>query len=109
MAASASGLRVVSLLPSTTEILGWLGLAHRIVGITHECDVCPDDAGMRQLLAGGSCVRLTTSEINPHALRQDQIDAAVKHTLTSGLSLYGLQERLVSPPARLAGLRDGGL
>ena len=40
-------LRVVSLLPSATEIIGALGLRERLVGCTHECDACPDewDAG----------------------------------------------------------------
>ena len=31
--------RILSLLPSTTEIAGALGLAHRLVGRSHECDI----------------------------------------------------------------------
>ena len=40
--------RFVSLLPSATEILGGLGLAQHVVGVTHECDVCPDNSGTYQ-------------------------------------------------------------
>jgi hypothetical protein len=43
--ATTGSLRLVSLLPSVTEILGGLGLAGQIVGITHECDLCPDKVG----------------------------------------------------------------
>ena len=69
--------RVVSLLPSTTEILGSLGLQHLIVGITHECDKCPDDAGLAGLVQRG-VPRLTTSTINPYADSQHMIDQRVK-------------------------------
>ena len=31
-------MRIVSLLPSTTELVSTLGLEHQLVGISHECD-----------------------------------------------------------------------
>src|SRR5260370_24626563 len=34
-------MRIVSLLPSATEILFALGLDHEIVGVSHECDFPP--------------------------------------------------------------------
>ncbi len=83
--------RIVSLLPSATEIVGALGLADQLVGVTHECDVCPDVQGMQRLLARG-VERVTTSHIDPHALSQSAIDGAVRQSLSSGLSLYELRE-----------------
>ena len=31
-------MRIVSLLPSATEIVCEIGLGHQLVGVTHECD-----------------------------------------------------------------------
>lgn len=86
-----SSPRVVSLLPSATEIVGALGMSEVLVGVTHECDVCPDPDGMRRLLARG-VERVTLSEIQPHAMTQQAIDLAVKNSLSEGLSLYALDE-----------------
>lgn len=86
-----SSPRIVSLLPSATEIVGALGLSELLVGVTHECDVCPDAAGMRRLLQRG-VERVTVSEIQPHTMTQGAIDLAVKQSLSSGLSLYALDE-----------------
>ena len=87
--------RIVSLLPSATEIVGALGVSHLLVGVTHECDVCPDAAGMRQLLQRG-VERVTVSEIQPHAMAQGDIDRAVKRSLSEGLSLYALREDVLA-------------
>lgn len=38
-------MRIVSLLPSATEIVAALGLADELVGVTHECDWPPDVLG----------------------------------------------------------------
>ena len=71
-----ANLRVVSLLPSATEVIGALGLSDCLVGVTHECDVCPDEAGMRAALAAG-VKRVTSSSIDPHVTSQRDIDTAV--------------------------------
>lgn len=98
MSARRGGLRVVSLLPSTTEIMGRLGLGRYLTGITHECDVCPDEAGLEALLERG-VQRVTTSDINPHAMSQGEIDMKVKTSIKSGLSLYGVKEDLLRAAA----------
>lgn len=74
--------RIVSLLPSITEILVELGVSSMIVGITHECDY-PADA-----IKNASVV--TTSEISPHKMSQEEIHIKVCGSLTNGNSLYGL-------------------
>ena len=83
-------LRICSLLPSLTEICGGLGLQESLVGITHECDVCDDEAGFQRALAAGAVV-VTRSHI-PLGLSQGAIDAAVKASLNVGVSLYSLDE-----------------
>lgn len=42
-------MRIVSLLPSATEIVFALGLGDRLVGVTHECDWPPEAAAIRHL------------------------------------------------------------
>ena len=86
--------RIASLLPSTTEIVGLLGLSRHLVAVTHECDVCAP-LGLDALISSGKITRVTTSDINPHAMTQSAIDMAVKSSLEHGLSLYGLREDLL--------------
>lgn len=78
----ASKKRIVSLLPSITEILSSLGVASQIVGITHECDYPPE------ALLGARVV--TTSDINPRTMTQEEIHEAVCGSLVNGMSLYGI-------------------
>ncbi|WP_309090096.1 cobalamin-binding protein [Phenylobacterium sp.] len=70
--------RIVSLLPSATEIVAALGLAHRLVGRSHQCDF---PAGVERLPA------LSSTKI-----RTDQtsaaIDAQVNEILRSAVSVY---------------------
>lgn len=75
-------MRVVSLLPSVTEILGALGLSESIVGITHACDYPPE-------AVEGKAV-VTSTEINPQAMSQEEIQRHVAGSLANGHSLYGL-------------------
>ena len=86
-------LRIASLLPSTTEIVGALGLASHVVAVSHECDLCPDGPGLDAALRAG-CVRVTTSDIDPSALSQGAIDERVSTALRGGLSLYAIREDL---------------
>ena len=50
---------------------------------------------LRSAGTGGIVERVTTSTINPHAMGQGEIDEAVRNTLKTGLSLYGLREELL--------------
>lgn len=77
--------RIVTLLPSATEIVCELGLRHRLVGVTHECDY-PD--GIDQL------PHVTSSSIDHHA-PSGEIDAAVRAHLGDNSALYTLNEALL--------------
>lgn len=75
--------RIVSLLPSATEIVCALGLADALVGITHECDFPPEVAGKP---------RLTASRISHETMSSAEIDHAVRSQLDGHGSIYELDE-----------------
>ncbi|MGC4094781.1 MAG: BtuF-related (seleno)protein [Polyangiaceae bacterium] len=75
--------RVVSLLPSATEILCALGAVEELVGISHECDF-PAEVRGRTVL--------TRSRIS-NALSSRDIDASVRDVLLGALSIYAIDER----------------
>jgi iron complex transport system substrate-binding protein len=70
--------RIVSLLPSTTEIACALGQGPRLVGRSHECDFPPF---VRQLPA---CTEARLDPAAPGA----EIDRRVKQLVRDGLSIY---------------------
>src|SRR4029079_8434255 len=61
---------VVSLLPSATEIVCALGLADRLVAVTHECDYPADEIG--------GLPRITGNLIPLEVQGSREIDAAVR-------------------------------
>lgn len=76
-------MRIVSLLPSTTEIVCALGLEDALVGITHECDYPPSVV---------SKPRLTSSRISHETMTSAEIDHAVRSNLDGHGSIYDLDE-----------------
>ena len=76
-------MRIVSLLPSITEIVCALGLQEQLVGITHECDY-------PRSIEGKS--RLTASRISHEIMTSAQIDHAVRSQLDGHGSIYDLDE-----------------
>jgi iron complex transport system substrate-binding protein len=62
-------MRVVSLLPSATEILFALGLDKEIVGVTHECDFPPQARTKRVVIHSRLPHDASPSEIDRLVLR----------------------------------------
>ena len=75
-------MKIVSLLPSTTEILFAIGAGDDVVGVTFECDH-PPEARTR---------RIVSNTALPHGLTPAEIDAVVKARVASGEDLYTLDE-----------------
>lgn len=79
-------LRIVSLLPSATEIICALGLKENLVGVTHECDF---PAGVEKL------PHLTASRISHETMTSKEIDHAVRSQLDGHGSIYDLKTELL--------------
>jgi iron complex transport system substrate-binding protein len=77
-----ASLRVVSLLPSATEIVCALGAEGALVGVSHECDYPEGVRGVRVL---------TRSRIDPSGTSR-AIDEAVRSVVRDALSLYAIDE-----------------
>jgi iron complex transport system substrate-binding protein len=75
-------VRIVSLVPSATEVLFALGLDDEVIGVTHECDHPP---------AAAARPRVTSDVIEP-GLSSAEIDAAVREHTSAGRSIYALDE-----------------
>ena len=73
-------MRIVSLLPSATEILFALGAGDDVVGVTFECDH-PPEARTR---------RIVSTSALPDGLTPAEIDAVVSQRLAAGEDLYHL-------------------
>lgn len=74
-------MRVVSLLPSATEIIYALGLGDQLVGVTFECDEPASARRDKTVVVGGQA----TTGMDPAA-----IDAYVRAQLAAGQDLYTL-------------------
>jgi iron complex transport system substrate-binding protein len=79
-------MRIVSLLPSTTEILFAIGAGDDVVGVTFECDY-PAEARTRTIVS--------TSAM-PEGLAPAEIDAFVATAMARGEDLYHLDENALS-------------
>lgn len=77
--AAVKGRRIVSLLPSATEIVCALGLENRLVGISHSCDYPP---------AICDRPRLSRARMNLEGRSSGEIDAAVRAALRDHGSVY---------------------
>ena len=73
-------MRIVSLLPSTTEILFAIGVGPDVVGVTFECDT-PPEARER---------RIVSTSAMPEELAPAEIDRFVTEAMSAGVDLYHL-------------------
>jgi iron complex transport system substrate-binding protein len=80
-------VRLVSLLPSATEIVYALGLGDDLAGVTFECDEPPAARAEKTIVVGG----LDTSRMAP-----GDIDRYVRSRLAAGEDLYTLHARALA-------------
>jgi iron complex transport system substrate-binding protein len=73
-------MRIVSLVPSATEMLFALGLGPDVVAVTHECDYPLEAQALPKV----------TRDLLPPGLSASEIDAAVKERTLAGESIYEL-------------------
>lgn len=78
-------MRIVSLLPSATEILFALGRGEKVVAVSHACDYPP---------VACSLPRATASRVDSR-LSSGEIDAQVRSLLAAGESLYKIDSELI--------------
>jgi len=76
-------MRIVSLVPSATEMLFALGVGDEVIAVTHECDH-PEEAL--------ELPRVTRDVIGP-GLAPDEIDRAVRELTEQGRAIYELDEQ----------------
>jgi iron complex transport system substrate-binding protein len=76
-------VRIVSLVPSATEVCFALGLGDdEVVGVTHECDWPPEVEDLPRV----------TRDVLPPGLEPAAIDAAVRERTLNGQAIYELDE-----------------
>src|SRR5262252_5575245 len=78
--------RIVSFLPSATEMVCALGLEDDLVGITHECDY-PESVKSKPVVV--------RNVLPIETMSQGEIDRAVAQRLRDGQSLYQIDEKLL--------------
>jgi iron complex transport system substrate-binding protein len=78
--------RIVSFLPSATEILYQLGVGDQVVGVTHECDF-PDEAKSKP--------RVIHSSFDPTKMGSKEIDRQVVELMHSGADIYIVDEQVL--------------
>jgi iron complex transport system substrate-binding protein len=79
-------VRICSLLPSATEIIGALSAAGQLVGVSAECDWPPEVQGLPIV---------TAARIDTNAMESLEIDQAVREAIATERSLYGIDEELL--------------
>jgi iron complex transport system substrate-binding protein len=80
-------VRLVSLLPSATEIVYSLGLGEDLVGVTFECDEPPSARAEKTIVVGGRDTRGMTPR---------EIDGYVRAQLAAGEDLYTLHAQALA-------------
>ncbi|PYP41176.1 MAG: cobalamin-binding protein [Gemmatimonadetes bacterium] len=78
--------RIVSLLPSATEIVCALGLEARLVGISHSCDYPPSVNGLP---------RLSRPRTNLEGLSSGEIDVAIRTAMRDYGSVYEIDTEAI--------------
>ncbi|MDH2900764.1 MAG: cobalamin-binding protein [archaeon] len=78
--------RIVTTLPSATEIVSLLGLEDRLVGITHECNYPPSVRNKQVVMR---------SVFDAQKMNSKEIDDAVLEFVSNGRSIYEIDEEIL--------------
>jgi iron complex transport system substrate-binding protein len=78
-------MRIVSLVPSATEMVFALGLGSDLIAVTHECDYPEPALELPKV----------TRDVLPSGLSAAEIDAAVKERTLAGESIYELDTEML--------------
>lgn len=79
-------MRIVSLVPSATEMLFALGAGPEVIAVTHECDYPLEALALPRV----------TRDVLPAGLGPAEIDAAVRELTGAGRAIYELDEELLA-------------
>jgi iron complex transport system substrate-binding protein len=79
-------MKIISLLPSATEIVYALGLGNQLAAVTHECDYPPDALDKPRI----------TQSVLPPGLSSREIDEAVREQINGSHSLYTIDQALLT-------------
>ena len=79
-------MRIVSLVPSATEMLFAIGAGDEVVAVTHECDFPPAALDLPKV----------TRDVIGTGLEAGQIDAAVRELTQQGRAIYELDEQVLA-------------
>ncbi|HXV38210.1 MAG TPA: cobalamin-binding protein [Nitrosopumilaceae archaeon] len=86
MTQTISTKRIVSFLPSATEILYELGAGDQLVGVTHECDY-PEQAKSKP--------RVIRSSFDHTKINSKEIDKQISNMMQAGSDIYLLDEQVL--------------
>jgi iron complex transport system substrate-binding protein len=78
-------MRIVSLVPSATEMLFAIGAGEEVVAVTHECDFPPEALDLPKI----------TRDVLVPGLAAREIDTAVRELTEQGRAIYELDEDLL--------------
>jgi iron complex transport system substrate-binding protein len=79
-------MRIVSLVPSATEMLFAIGAGDEVVAVTHECDFPPAALDLPKI----------TRDVLPPGLSAREIDDAVRELTEQGQAIYELDEVMLA-------------
>jgi len=80
-------MKIVSLLPSATEIVCALGLEDKLVAVTHECDYPPVTARLP---------KITSSRISHETMSSREVDHSVRSQIDGHGTIYDLNTELLA-------------
>lgn len=91
-------MRIVSLLPSATEIICALGLGDQLVGVSHRCDYPPEIAGVAIVTRPRTGRAVEAAAAEPDELGPSELDRAA--LLAAGPELIVFREGGAGPDSR---------